>query len=84
MQRNTITYAAAVGACKKGGQWLHAVDFLAQLACGPMKQDIMTCNAAVRAGERGAQVSVVGTRGAEHHYNVAVSACKNYCRYYRQ
>ena len=53
VQRNTITYLAA-------GRPVVARGGLLGPDGGPVKQDIMTCNAADRAGKRGAQWSGVG------------------------
>ena len=47
VERNTITYNAAISACEKGGQWKEALGLLSVTASKDVERDTITYNTAV-------------------------------------
>ena len=51
VERNTITYNAAISACAKGGQWEEALGLLSEMASKGVERNIITYSAAISACE---------------------------------
>merc|ERR1712061_460238 len=63
IDRNTITYSAAISACEKGGVWGEALVLLGSMARDRIDGDTTTYNAAISACEKGGVGRGVGTLG---------------------
>jgi len=53
VQRNTITYNAAIRACEKGEQWQQALELFARMPGEGVRRYTITCSAAINACEKG-------------------------------
>ena len=49
VQRNTITYSAAMSACEKGEQWQQALELFERMWCESEMRDTIAYNAAICA-----------------------------------
>jgi pentatricopeptide repeat protein len=52
VERDTITYSAAISACEKGGQWEHALRLHEEMEARGVKRNTITYSAAISACEQ--------------------------------
>ena len=57
VQRNTITYDAAISACEKGGQWQQGLELFERMRGECVQRDTITYGVAISACEKGEEMA---------------------------
>ena len=55
LERNVISYNAAISACEKGSQWQEALELLAEMQAQGLEPNVISYSAAISACEKGEQ-----------------------------
>ena len=71
VQRNTITYSAAISACEKGEQWQQALELFERMRGECVQRNTITYSAAISACGKGGQ-----WQQALVLYEIIFSACR--------